>query len=74
MVINAMDGRQSVDELWQDAVSRLGNDAPSQDEFIQLLAQLHAADLLQTEVTPEFGGIAKALGALGAVMVVTEHL
>ena len=59
MVINAMDGRKSVDELWQDAVSRLGNDAPSQDEFIQLLAQLHAADLLQTEVTPDSAELLK---------------
>ena len=54
-----MDGRRSVDELWQDAVARLGDDAPSQDDFIQLLAQLHAADLLQTEVTPDSAELLK---------------
>ena len=32
---------------------RLGQEAPTQDELIQLLAQLNAADLLQTEATPD---------------------
>jgi putative peptide zinc metalloprotease protein len=65
MIINAMDGRQSVDGLWQEAMSRLGNDAPSQDEFIQLLAQLHAADLLQTEVTPDSAELLKRSARFG---------
>jgi putative peptide zinc metalloprotease protein len=53
MIVGGMDGRRTVDQLWQDAAVRLGDDAPGQDELIQLLAQLHAADLLQTEVTPD---------------------
>ena len=53
MIVGAMDGIRTVAQIWQDAVSRLGEDAPSQDDMIQLLAQLHAADLLQTEVTPD---------------------
>ena len=53
MIVGAMDGVRTVDQLWHEAGARLGEDAPSQDEFIQLLAQLNAADLLQTEVTPD---------------------
>src|SRR5689334_12585213 len=32
---------------------RLGEHAPTQDEMIQLLGQLHATDLLQSDVTPD---------------------
>jgi putative peptide zinc metalloprotease protein len=52
-VVGRMDGARTVDEIWKQVVSRLGTDAPSQDETIQLLAQLFAADLLQSEVTPD---------------------
>ena len=53
LVIGAMDGRRSVQDLWSLAVRRLGDDAPSQDDMINLLGQLHAADLLMTDVTPD---------------------
>ena len=53
LVIAAMDGRRSVQELWQIAGRRLGDDAPTQDDLIQLLGQLHAADLLMTDVPPD---------------------
>lgn len=53
LVLAAMDGRRTVQELWQIAGRELGNDAPSQDDVIQLLGQLHAADLLRTDVPPD---------------------
>ena len=53
MVLAAMDGQRSVDDLWQLARRRLGDDAPTQDEIIQLLGQLHAADLLATDAAPD---------------------
>jgi putative peptide zinc metalloprotease protein len=53
LILAAMDGRRSVDDLWQLARRRLGDDAPTQDEVIELLGQLHAADLLQTDVPPD---------------------
>ena len=53
LVIAAMDGRRTVEALWQLANRHLGDDAPTQDEMIQLLGQLHALDLLQTDVTPD---------------------
>ena len=54
VVVGAMDGMRTVEKLWHEAMTRLGQEAPSQDEIIYLLAQLHAADLLQTEVSPDF--------------------
>ncbi|MGE0419968.1 MAG: hypothetical protein AB7O80_24450, partial [Acetobacteraceae bacterium] len=53
LVITLMDGRRSVADLWDIANRRLGDDAPTQDELIHLLGQLHAADLLQSNVTPD---------------------
>ena len=52
-LIAAMDGNRSVGELWELANQALGERAPTQDEVIQLLGQLHAADLLQSDVTPD---------------------
>jgi len=49
-VIGMMDGRRTVDELWQEACSQLGDEAPTQDEMIQLLGQLYQVDVLQCDV------------------------
>jgi len=53
MIVGGMDGKRTIDQLWQDAATRLAEEAPSQDELIRLLAQLHSADLLPSEVTPD---------------------
>jgi putative peptide zinc metalloprotease protein len=53
LIIALMDGTRSVGELWELANKHLGEDAPTQDEMIQLLGQLHAADLLESDVTPD---------------------
>ncbi|MCX2982598.1 hypothetical protein EYC98_17180 [Halieaceae bacterium IMCC14734] len=51
--IGLMDGKSTIQELW-DAVSReSGDDAPTQDEVIRLLGQLHAADALISDVQPD---------------------
>jgi putative peptide zinc metalloprotease protein len=52
-VIGLMDGRRTVHQIWEQAAERLGDDAPTQEEVIRLLAQLHAADVLQSDVTPD---------------------
>jgi putative peptide zinc metalloprotease protein len=52
-VLGLMDGRRSVNELWESAAARFGDDAPTQQEMIGLLGQLHAGDVLQTEVSPD---------------------
>lgn len=54
-LIDGMDGRQTVDALWQRLAESLGDHAPTQDEVIQLLSQLHAADVLQADSMPDLG-------------------
>jgi putative peptide zinc metalloprotease protein len=53
LIISLMDGGHTVAQLWEIANRRLGEEAPTQDEVIQLLGQLHAADLLQSDVAPD---------------------
>ncbi|MBC5785461.1 hypothetical protein H8N03_21120 [Ramlibacter sp. USB13] len=53
LLIAAMDGERSVQQLWELANRQLGEDAPAQDDIIQLLGQLHGADLLQSDATPD---------------------
>jgi putative peptide zinc metalloprotease protein len=53
LVISLMDGSRDLGTVWEIANRRLGEDAPTQDEIIQLLGQLHAADLLQSDVAPD---------------------
>jgi putative peptide zinc metalloprotease protein len=48
-----LNGRRRMQEIWDAAVERFGDDAPTQDDAIRLLGQLHSADLLQCDVTPD---------------------
>ena len=53
LLLGLMDGRRSVNQIWEAAVERLDNHAPGQEEVIRLLGQLHSADLIECEVTPD---------------------
>ncbi len=52
-VIGLMDGKNTVQGIWDQALVQLGDDAVTQDEVIQLLGQLHGADVLQCDVPPD---------------------
>ena len=52
-IIGLMDGKRTVQEIWEISSTHLGDDAPTQDEVIQLLSQLHSADALQCDVSPD---------------------
>lgn len=52
-IIGLMDGQHSMDEIWNHAVRHLGEDALTQGQVIQLLAQLYKSDVLITDVTPD---------------------
>jgi len=52
-VIGLMDGKNTVQQIWDQALVQLGDDAVTQDEVIQLLGQLHGADVLQCDVPPD---------------------
>ncbi len=52
-VLTLMNGRRTVQEIWDLAAERFGDDLPTQDEVIQLLARLHRADGLACDVPPD---------------------
>ena len=52
LIIGLMDGKLTLEQIWQIAAQRLGDDMPTQEEVIQLVAQLHRADILQSERSP----------------------
>ena len=51
--IGLMDGRRLVQEIWDLSCTRLGDNGPTQPEVVQLLSQLHAADVLQCDIPPD---------------------
>jgi len=53
LFIGLMNGRRTINDIWSIAVEQLGDDAPTQGDIIDLLSRLHAADLLQTDISPD---------------------
>ena len=51
--IGLMDGERTVQEVWEATCAHLGDEAPTQEETIRLLGQLHAADALLCDVPPD---------------------
>lgn len=52
--VAGMDGERTMEALWFRTHERLGDDAPSQEDCIQILAQLHNADILICHLPPDF--------------------
>ena len=52
-MVGMLDGTRSLGEVWDIANEQLGERAPTQDEAIRLLGQLHAADALVADVSPD---------------------
>jgi len=50
-VIAALDGRRSMQDIWDMLSMDLCEDSASQDEIVQLIGQLNAADLIVTQAT-----------------------
>jgi putative peptide zinc metalloprotease protein len=53
MLVASMDGTRTLDSLWSNAAATLGEQAPTQDQIIQLLGQMHANDLVAGSVPPD---------------------
>ncbi len=53
LVISLMNGKRTVQEIWDLACSRLEEGVLTQDETIRLLAQLHRSDVLHGDVPPD---------------------
>ena len=52
-LVGRLDGEHSIDAIWKDLIEQLGDDAPTQDEVMTMLAQLAEGDLLQAEHMPD---------------------
>ncbi len=51
--LRKMNGKCSVQQLWDEACKEGGDSLPTQNEVIELLTQLHSNDLLLCDVTPD---------------------
>lgn len=51
--IGLMDGQRTVQDMWELSSTKLGDEAPTQPDVVQLLSQLHAADVLQCDIPPD---------------------
>lgn len=56
-IVGRLDGRQSVQEIWDTLVRQMGTDAPSQHEVLSILSELTAAGMIQSEYSPDLGGM-----------------
>lgn len=52
-IIAQMDGKKTIQDIWDRAVDHLKDDAPTQDEMIRLFGQLHSIDALLCDVPPD---------------------
>lgn len=51
--VGLLDGSRTVGEAWELVGGQLADDAPTQPEVIQILSQLHSANLLETDVSAD---------------------
>ncbi len=51
--IKLINGRRTVNDIWELMQERLGDDAPTQEEVINLLGQLYYADHLLADLAPD---------------------
>ena len=58
-LVLGMDGTHTVQELWEKANAAGSGDACTQNDVIDLLVQMHAADLLQADSSPDSASLFK---------------
>ncbi len=51
--VGLLDGRRTVEEVWQLGLTRHGDEALTQNEVIQLLSQLYQSNLISGDINPE---------------------
>lgn len=50
-IVGLMNGKRTVDELWTLSAERLGEDMPTHEEMLQLLANLYQANLIRMDIS-----------------------
>jgi len=61
-IVSALDGRRSLQEVWDLACDQLDDPTLTQDEVIRLLGQLHACDVLLGDLPPDIGELGERGG------------
>lgn len=51
--VGTLDGVRTVEEAWKISLAKFGDAAPTQNEIIELLSQLHSTNLLSIDSPPE---------------------
>ena len=52
-IVGLMNGKRTLDQVWQMSCVHLGDEMVTQDEVIGLLAKLHRADILHANIPPD---------------------
>ncbi len=52
-VIGLMDGKLTVQEIWEKATENYGDNAPTQGDLVRIMSQLHSSDVLLCNITPD---------------------
>ena len=73
-VASLLDGRRTVDEVWEASIACIGpdGDPPTQDEVIELLAQLHGSDLLAGDALPDIEELARRSAKLSRQKILSR--
>ncbi len=58
-LIGLMDGKRTLQEIWEAACIKLADDMPTQDEVIGLVSQLNRADALQSDTAPDVENLSR---------------
>lgn len=58
-IIRLLDGKRTLEQLWQQLAAQPDEDAPSQEDLLALLGQLHALDLLAADAVPDLAELAQ---------------
>ncbi|TXN24688.1 PqqD family peptide modification chaperone [Methylobacterium sp. WL9] len=59
LILCLMDGRRTLQDIWERAARRNEDDPPTQDDTIRLISQLHGSDLLQGDLPPDLAELAE---------------
>jgi len=73
-VISLMDGRRDMAQVWRRLTEELVEDTPDQEEVIRLLGQLHGADLIQCDVTPDVAELLERRGKQERKKLMSRYL
>lgn len=60
-LIGRLDGKRSVEQIWQTLIGLHGDEAPTQGDVVRVLGQLTEADLLQADALPDIRQLAATM-------------